>query len=106
MPKDDCYNSAAHGWSGWISYLMQSYILGIMPLKAGFKEAKIEPQTGSLQKITGRVPTPNGIIFAEITKDENIYQLYIEKPKTVSLNVHLTKEELKGRKQKVTMIDR
>ena len=106
LPKDDCYNSAAHGWSGWISYLMQSYILGIMPLKAGFKEAKIEPQTGSLQKITGRVPTPNGIIFAEITKDENIYQLYIEKPKTVSLNVHLTKEELKGRKQKVTMIDR
>ncbi|MDD2361876.1 MAG: amylo-alpha-1,6-glucosidase [Oscillospiraceae bacterium] len=105
LPKDDCYNSAAHGWSGWVGYLMQSYILGVKPVKPAFSVTAITPQTGHLRHVNGVVPTPHGDISVKIEKATDVYRLTVTKPAAVEIYVNLTEAETGGSKTNVTILD-
>ena len=103
--KDDCVNSAAHGWSGWVSHLMQSYLLGIRPITPGFSKTLIRPMSGSLQHIEGTMPTPKGIIGVKIDKTADTYTLHISKPAGVDIDPDITAEEAGGRTTSVIYED-
>ncbi len=105
IPKDDCYNSAAHGWSGWVGYLMQTYVLGVMPLSAGFAKARISPQTGTLRNVCGEVPTPHGVISVSIVKTETEYRVSVTKPCDVEVEVCLQEADVAGRRAMIEISD-
>ena len=95
--KDDCVNSAAHGWSGWVSHLMQTYLLGIRPAAPGFTKTLIRPMSGPLQHLCGAMPTPLGIIRVEIDKTDDTYTLHVTKPAGIEILTNITEKEAGGR---------
>lgn len=103
VSKDDCYNSAAHGFSGWIAHLLQAYVLGVKPKKPGFAEVSINPHTGSLTTVEGTVPTPRGSIQVHITKTESVYALHITAPATVTVIAEISEQELACRKKTISI---
>lgn len=62
----DCVNSACHGWSGWISYILTKYVLGVQILESGYKKFTISPMLGKLKKVEGKVSTAYGEIKISI----------------------------------------
>lgn len=55
----------SHGWGAGPTWLLLSYVLGVIPAKPGFAEAAILPSVGDLSSMKGRVPTPQGYIEAQ-----------------------------------------
>lgn len=92
----DCYNSAAHGWSGWISYILQAYVLGIRPLTPGFAKTLIEPNPGKLKKITGKMPTPHGSVCVKIEKTQTQFILAIDGPPEIEYAISVPEKILDG----------
>ena len=96
-PKDDCHNSAAHGWSGWVAYLMQAYILGVKPTAPGYKKTMVKPLTGALETVNGKIPTPYGIITVSIEKTPAEYKINVTHPEEIEIEINVTETELSGR---------
>lgn len=61
--------SRCHVWSATPVYDAVSYLLGVRPAKPGFTEVEIDPYLGSLNHLSGRVPTPHGFIEVEARRD-------------------------------------
>ena len=101
--KDDCHNSAAHGFSGWVAHLLQSEVLGVKPLKPGFAETVVAPHTGSLNDVCGTVPTPSGAIKVEIRKTDKLYRIDVEAPEGVVITPELSERELGGRRAEINI---
>lgn len=99
--KTDSMNSAAHGWSGWVSYLMQAYVLGVKPIGAGFKLTSIQPQLGKLTTLKGAVATPHGKIEVLINKNAVTYEILFKAPECIEVTVAVSDQELAGRKLEV-----
>ncbi len=60
--------SLAHGWSGGPTWWLMEQVLGIQPLKPGFKQVAIRPDLLDLEYVRGAQPTPNGLIKVEFRK--------------------------------------
>ncbi len=58
--QDRWTRSHCHAWSAAPGYFLPMYQLGVRPLKTGFAEVLIEPETVDLQWCRGTVPTPHG----------------------------------------------
>lgn len=54
-----------HAWGAAPANLLPRFILGAEPLAAGWKQARIRPQTGALSFAKGRIPTPRGPIAVD-----------------------------------------
>lgn len=98
----DCFNSAAHGWSGWISYILQAYVLGIKPLTPGFVRALITPNPGKLKRIAGKMPTPFGPISVKIEKTQTQFILAVDSPPEVECTISVPEKILDGLELVVT----
>ena len=98
VSKDDCYNSAAHGFSGWVAHLLQAYVLGVKPQKPGFAQTSVRPQTGPLRQISGAVPTPSGLLRVRIEKTDEVYTIEVIAPRGVQVSIDLSEQELGGRR--------
>lgn len=61
-------------------YYLPAYILGVRPLKPGFKEFVIEPCPCDLTWAKGRVPTPYGFIHVEWTNNDAGLKLKVITP--------------------------
>lgn len=64
----DGAGSLCHGFGTIPVNFFQEKILGVKPLKAGFKEFSFEPQLFDLEFARGRVPVPGGSIQVELTE--------------------------------------
>lgn len=84
---DDVYNSAAHGWSGWIASVFQMYVLGVRPMSPGFATALIEPQISHLKRIQGVVPTPKGLICVDINVHSHGTDVIVTAPPIVDIQL-------------------
>ena len=93
----DCYNSASHGWSGWISYILQAYVLGIRPLTPGFAKTIIAPNPGKLQKVSGKMPTPFGAVCVKIEKSQTRFILSVDGPAQIEYIIQVPENILDGR---------
>ena len=58
----DRQTSHCHGWSAAPAMILPAYVLGVRPLKPGFKLFEVRPHPGDITWAKGRVPTPHGII--------------------------------------------
>jgi len=54
--------SLCHAWGASPLYLLGKYYLGVKPTSPGYAGYLVEPNTGGLQWIQGKVPTPAGNI--------------------------------------------
>jgi len=70
-----CYigfrHSLCHGWASGPTAWMSQHILGIEPVKPGFKTVRIKPNLGDLKWVKGTFPTPYGIISVSCEKLAN-----------------------------------
>lgn len=58
---EGAFTSLAHAWSTGVTPLLTTYVLGVRPLKPGFREWTVEPlPSADLTWAKGEVPTPYG----------------------------------------------
>jgi hypothetical protein len=62
--------SLCHAWGASPLYLLGKYYLGVKPTAPGYAAYTVEPNLGGLQWMKGTVPTPNGAINMEVTKEQ------------------------------------
>jgi len=58
--------SLCHAWSSGPAAFLPAEILGIKPLKDGWKVFSIDPRPGNIKWIDATIPTPHGSIVAEV----------------------------------------
>lgn len=81
----DRQTSLCHGWSGGPGMILPAYILGVKPLKPGFKEFEIRPLVFDLDWAKGTVPTPAGNISVMWKiSDKRIFRISIDVPETLT----------------------
>jgi hypothetical protein len=59
-PESDTWDSYCHGWSAGVAFMLQGYVLGVIPVEPGFRRLRIAPRLGDLTHARGTVPTPLG----------------------------------------------
>lgn len=72
--------SLCHAWSAASVYYSGAYLLGVTPLKPGFKEFLVKPYPGTVKHAKGEIPTPAGMIKIEWTCIENAIELQVHAP--------------------------
>ena len=80
-----------HGYGTSAHLHFYSNILGIKPLKAGFKEILFEPKPGFLQWAKGKVHTPKGRVSLSWRKEKSFFKMEIEAPKECKYKVKIPK---------------
>ena len=73
--------SLCHAWSSITPYYTGSLLLGVTPLKPGFTEFTVIPDTTDCSGASGEVPTPYGMIKVSWKKDaQGKIELHVENP--------------------------
>jgi len=73
--------SIAHGWSASPAIYLQTEILGIKPLEAGFTKFTVVPHSDSeLTHAEGAVATPYGKISVKWEKHSDGYEIKVDAP--------------------------
>jgi alpha-L-rhamnosidase len=62
--------SVAHAWSAAPAVYLPAQVLGIRPIKAGFRKFTIQPLMNDLQWARGSVATPYGPIYLNLRRNE------------------------------------
>ena len=75
----------AHTCGSSVNWLLTSYVLGIRPGSAGFRDAIFDPRAGELTSAKGSVPTPLGLINVEWQRNGDVIEAKIEAPEGVKL---------------------
>ena len=81
-----------HAWGAAPANLLPRYVLGVQPLVAGWQQARIRPEVGSLTHAEGKVPTPHGPILVDWTKKPG-FTLRLTLPEGVTARVELPAEK-------------
>jgi alpha-L-rhamnosidase len=92
--------SLCHAWGASPLYLLGKYYLGVKPTAPGYAAYTVEPNLGGLQWMKGTVPTPNGAISMEVTKE----QLKIKS--TTGEGTILLKSKTKPEGQQINVTDK
>lgn len=68
-----CYSklrhSLCHGWASGPTSWLSRHVLGVEIVEPGFKAIRINPHLGSLDHVSGTIPTPHGVISVEHKRD-------------------------------------
>jgi alpha-L-rhamnosidase len=83
----DRHTSLCHGWSAAPAMILPAYVLGVSPLRPGFKRFAVRPRPGDLAWAKGRVPTTHGIIKASWKIQDGKFILNLNVPKETSAQV-------------------
>lgn len=66
----DRHTSLCHGWSAAPAMILPAYVLGVKPLRPGFRVFEARPRAGGLTWAKGRVPAPGGVIGVSWRREE------------------------------------
>ena len=69
-----------HSWSTAPINMVSRWVLGVKPLKPGFKEISINPHPGFLKRISGEVPTPQGVVRIKMELDGGKWYIELNTP--------------------------
>ncbi len=94
--EGDTFNSASHGWSGWISYVLAAYLVGVRPLEPGFTKTLVQPLPSSIDHIRAEVPTPHGPVSVRIDESAGSVRLCVRAPEAVQLVIETSAYEAAG----------
>lgn len=85
-----CYkgfrHSLCHGWTSGVYAFLIRQVLGVTPVEAGFKKARISPNLFGLKRVGGVVPTPLGKITVKFESVNGKIKGVIKKPKAMLLD--------------------
>ncbi len=77
----DRHTSLCHGWSAGPAVILPAYVLGVKPVKPGFKEFEIKPILFDLVSAEGTVPAPSGKISVSWKLiNSKIFEIKIDVP--------------------------
>ncbi|HBG25893.1 MAG: hypothetical protein A2Y10_17795 [Planctomycetes bacterium GWF2_41_51] len=85
--------SLCHGWSAVPMYVYYAYILGIKPLKPGFKRFVVNPYLDYFNFAKGAIPTPYGSIYVQFSNPDK--KFILKHPKTVEPDIKITSDNWK-----------
>ena len=74
------FGSKNHAWAGGPLVIMSRDLAGIKPLKPGYEEILIKPQTINLNKISTKTFTPKGNISLEFERKEDVLNIKCNVP--------------------------
>lgn len=77
-----------HAWGAAPANLLPRFVLGVQVLTPGWGRALIQPHSGSLASVEGRVPTPRGEISVA-WKREKIFTMTLALPPGMTAKVEL-----------------
>ena len=97
-PRSEC-----HAWSASPNFHFLTIVAGIQPNAKNFKEILIEPNLGSLENVTAKMPHPNGFVEVKFKRKGDRIQGEITLPKGTSgtFKWNGKKEKLKEGKNKI-----
>lgn len=103
--QGDPTRSDCHAWSASPDYQFLSLVCGVKPASPSFGKVLIEPYLGSLNKVEGKIPHPNGIITVTLAKDGNKINAEVELPEGITGSFKWNGKEmpLKGGSQKISL---
>lgn len=78
-----------HAWGAAPANIIPRYVVGVRPLKAGFAEMTIAPQTSNLSEVQATVPTIRGSVEAKINNTPHNYTLRLTIPANTTAEVSL-----------------
>jgi hypothetical protein len=93
----DTYNSACHGWSGWISYVLSAWLVGVRPVEPGFARTVVRPLAGGPDRMRATVPTPHGPLRVTIREERESWQVELDTPSKVRLECDMSHLEAAGK---------
>jgi hypothetical protein len=85
-----------HAWGAAPANIIPRRLIGVRPLKAGFEQMIIEPQSSSLKNIEATVPTIRGAVDVKITKSDELYRMEVVTPANTTAEVSLPSFENVG----------
>lgn len=68
----------AHGWASGATADLSAYVLGVQPVRAGYRTWLVQPHPGSLSWAEGNVPTLRGTIAVRWTQDHRSGRFVLE----------------------------
>lgn len=77
--RSDC-----HAWGSSPNIELYRILLGIDSAEPGFKTIKIEPHLGTLTKVSGEMPHPNGKISTSYSLEKNKWKIDISLPQNTT----------------------
>lgn len=86
---DRLTRSHCHGWSSAPGFFLPRTILGVKPLKPGFRKIMIAPETCGLTWARGEVPTPFGSIHVEWEIRDGKLHLDADVPEEITYEIQL-----------------
>jgi hypothetical protein len=60
------WGTPVHAWSPTPAKDLIWYILGVTPAEPGYTTVQVAPRPGNLQRLTGAVPTPHGLVRVDV----------------------------------------
>lgn len=83
-----------HAWGAAPANIIPRFLLGVRPIEPGFAKVLIQPQPGSLRRVSGTVPTPRGPIEISIEHDDDRpFVVKINIPATMTAKVRLPQSD-------------
>jgi alpha-L-rhamnosidase len=79
--------SDSHAWSAHPNFDLLTIVAGIRPGTFGFGSVTIEPHLGRLRQVAASVPSPNGEITVDYTRDDAGVKASIQLPPQISGNL-------------------
>jgi len=76
--------SDAHAWGASPNIEFFRTVLGIDSYAPGFSKIKVEPHLGTITKVSGEIPHPNGKVAVAYSLDKNIWKIKINLPQNTS----------------------
>lgn len=99
------YTSAVHGWSTGVLPALTNYVLGVTPMKPGFRRWSLRPvPVGAIDWARGQVPTPKGPFFVDwtTTSPEEQFRMDVDVPEGTEGEVSVP---AKGPSDVVVLVD-
>ena len=60
------WGTPVHAWSATPTKDLIWYVLGVTPAEPGYAAVRIAPRPGPVERISGAVPTPHGLVRVEV----------------------------------------
>ena len=70
-----------HSWSTAPLNMISRWVLGVQPLKPGFENISIAPHPGPLKRLSGKVPTPQGVVCLEMELKSGKWHVEVSNPR-------------------------
>ena len=87
-----------HAWGTAPANIVARFLLGVRPLEPGFSRVLIQPQPGSLQQVTGIVPTICGSIeISLVNRQAEPFELRINIPSNMTAKVGVPRRDKQAR---------